>query len=86
VCIFVSIFLCVSICSEGGLSPVAQTDSNGGSTINEILHETAKYAFHSAASIVLYCILLQYRIVLLLYVYCCRLVYSVNACMYSCFY
>jgi len=33
----------VCICSEGGMSPVPQSDSNGGTTINEILHETAKY-------------------------------------------
>ena len=31
------------IYSEGGMSPVAQSDNNGGTTINEILHETAKY-------------------------------------------
>ena len=29
-------------CSEAGMSPTALSD-NGGTTINEILHETAKY-------------------------------------------
>ena len=33
----------VCIYSEGGMSPVPQSDNNGGTTINEILHETAKY-------------------------------------------
>jgi len=45
-----ALYMC--ICSEGGLSPVAHTDNNGGSTINEILHETAKYAFHSTSTVV----------------------------------
>jgi len=33
----------VRICSDGSLSPAAQTANDGGTTINEILHETAKY-------------------------------------------
>ena len=36
--------MCNVNCSEGGMSPVARNDNNGGTTINEILHETAKYA------------------------------------------
>jgi len=35
------------IYSEGGMSPVAHSDNNGGTTINEILHETAKYDLKS---------------------------------------
>jgi len=39
--LFISIIY-VCICSEAGMSPTALSD-NGGTTINEILHETAKY-------------------------------------------
>jgi len=35
--------LSVVIFSEGSISPVPGSDNNGGTTINEILHETAKY-------------------------------------------
>jgi len=38
-----TLILFVCIYSEGGMSPTDQTDNNAGATINEILHETAKY-------------------------------------------
>jgi len=40
-CIELIALVCID--SEPGMSPVPQSDSNGGTTINEILHETAKY-------------------------------------------
>ena len=44
-----SVSLCICsdtvmfVYSEAGVSPVTASDNNGGTTINEILHETAKY-------------------------------------------
>ena len=33
----------VCTCSEAGVSPAAHSDNNGSTSINEIVHETAKY-------------------------------------------